>query len=78
MTLPVPPLAALLARPKPVVPVEQIGAGLGAGTQMATPERMRFSPNLAALIAARAKALEVADPATPNVSPMEVFARGRR
>jgi hypothetical protein len=81
MTLLVPPLAALLDRaktPPPVKPVEQVGSGLGAGTGMVAPPRMQYSPKLAELIAARAKALEVANPATPNVSPLEVFARGNR
>lgn len=78
MMLPVPPLAALLDRAKPLAPVEQVGSGLGAGTKMAAPERLKFSPNLAALIAARAKVMDEANPATPNVSPLEVFARGRR
>lgn len=77
MMLPVPPLAALLDRAKPVAPVEQVGSGLGAGTGMVTPERMKYSPNLAALIAARTKVLDEANPATPSASPLEVFARGR-
>lgn len=78
MMLPVPPLAALLDRAKPVAPVEQVGTGLGAGSGLVTPKRAQYSPQLAALIAKRREAFEVASPATPNVSPLEVFARGRR
>lgn len=73
MMPPVPSLAALLSRAKPVAPVEQVGAGLGAGTGLIAPPRAQYSPQLAALIQKRREALEVANPATPNVSPLEVF-----
>jgi len=54
-----PNFAALLKThaPKPLAPVEQVApGGLGAGTGMTAPERMTYSPKLAALIDARRKA----------------------
>jgi hypothetical protein len=72
--LPVPPLAALLQKQTPVAPVEQVGTGMGVGSLLMAP-RAKFSPNLAATIERRSKALDEMG-AMPTAA--EVMIRGSR